>query len=221
MMNSKIETKDKRQITKDWLSFFPEFKEYKPMWIIRRNSAFLCGIHLQRHSGNVDYEPVFHIYNLMVDFPVISFGSATYLLNRKGARDRITLLQHKENFSSYAERLKQQVSLLQKDTISCDELVAYMKMTINNSIGYPAEDLRDIVLTLFLCGKVEEVEQEIANAKKIISQWDDAATQRFGGVDGWEKQVRELMNIERLKNTIEYQLKKYKLEKFADYQLKC
>ena len=27
----KIGTKDKRQITKDWLSYFPEFKEYKPM----------------------------------------------------------------------------------------------------------------------------------------------------------------------------------------------
>jgi len=168
-MSDKIGTKDKRQITKDWLSFFPEFKEYKPMWIIRRNDSFLCGIHLQRHSGNIDYEPIFHIYNLMVDFPGISFGAATYLSNKKGARDRVTLFQHKENFNSYAERLKQQISLLQEDTISCDELVTYIKMTVYNSIGYPAEDLQDIVLALFWCGKVDEAEKEIENGRDYFS----------------------------------------------------
>jgi hypothetical protein len=222
IMNTVITTKDKRQITKDWLSCFPEFTEYKPMWIIRRNGAFLCGIHLQKHSGNWDYEPIFHIYNLMVDFPVISFGAATYLLNCKGARDRVTLLQHKEDFNSYTERLIQQVSLLQKDIMSCDELVSYIKMTINNSIGYPAEDLRDIVLALFWSGKVEDAEKEIENAKKIISQWDDSVwVIRHLGVDGWEQQVRQLMNIDTLNTNIEKQLQKYKLEKLVDYQLNC
>jgi len=218
-MNDKITTKDKRQITKDWLSFFPSFREYKPMWIIRRNDVFLCGIHLQRHSGNVDYEPIFHIYNLMVDFPVISFGAASYLLNQKGARDSVTLSQHKENFKSYTERLQQQVSLLQKDTISCDELVSYIKIASNNSFGCPAESLRNIVLTLFWFGRTAEAEQEVENSKKIISQWDNASTERFWGVQGWEKQVRGLMNIDTLNSTIEYQLKKYKLENFQDFQL--
>jgi hypothetical protein len=220
-MNSKIETKDKRQITKDWLSVFPEFKEYKPMWIIRRNGAFLCGIHLQKHSGNWDYEPIFHINNLMIDFPVISFGAATYLLNYKGARDRVTLLQHKEDFNSYTERLIQQVSLLQKDIISCDELVSYIKMTVNNSIGYPAEDLRDIVLALFWSGKVEDAEKEIANGKRIISQWSESAKQRFNGENGWEQQVRLLMNMDALKATVEKQTQKFKLEKLVDFQLNC
>jgi hypothetical protein len=218
-MNNKIETKDKKLITKDWLSFFQGFNEYKPMHIIRRNGAFLCGILLERHSGNIDYEPVFHIYNLMVDFPVISLGAVTYLLNHKGARDRVTLLQHKESFNSYAERLKQQVSLLQKDIISCDELVSYIKMTVNNSIGYPAESLRDIVLALFWCGKVEDAEKEIANGKRIIAQWDDAAKQRFNGENGWVQQVRQLMNRDTLKANMEKQIQKYKLEKFTDYQL--
>jgi hypothetical protein len=36
MINNKIETKDKKLITKDWLSFFQGFNEYKPMYIIRR-----------------------------------------------------------------------------------------------------------------------------------------------------------------------------------------
>lgn len=218
-MNSIIEKKDRKQITKDWLSFFTGFNEYNPMHLIRRNGAFLCGIYLQTHSGNWDYEIIFHIHNLMVDFPVISLGSDTFLLNHKGARDGVTLFQHKESFSNYAERLKQQIPLLQKDVISCDELVAYIKRTVDNSIGYPAESLRDIVLALFKCGKITEAEQEIANAKRIISQWDDDATQRFGGVSGWEKQVRELMNMDILNTTMEKQLQKFKLDKLTDFQL--
>ena len=63
----------------------------------------------------------------MVDFPVISLSSDTFLLNHKGARDGVTLFQHKEGFSNYAERLKQQIPLLQKDIISCNELVTYIK----------------------------------------------------------------------------------------------
>ena len=117
--------------------------------------------------------------------------------------------------------MKQQIPLLQKDIISCNELVTYIKKTVNNSIGYPAESLRDIVLALFKCGKITEAEQEIANAKRIISQWDDDATQRFGGVIGWEKQVRELMNMDILNTTMEKQLQKFKLDKIADYQLIC
>lgn len=50
----------------------------------------------------------------MVDFPVISLGSDTFLLNHKGARDGVSFLQHKESFRKYAERLKQQIPLLQK-----------------------------------------------------------------------------------------------------------
>jgi hypothetical protein len=222
-MNKKIETKDKRQITKDWLSRFPAFKEYKPMWLIRRNGAFLCGIHLQRRYGNINYEPIFHIYNLMIELPVIAFGAATYLLNNKGARDRVTLVQHKENFGCYAERLKQQVSLLQKDTFSCQEFLAFLKKTSQDSIHhpYPSDLFQDIALALFWRGRIAEAEQEIKNAKKIISQWDEIDKQQFNGESGWEQQVRQLMNMDILKANVERQLHKYKLESFADFQLVC
>lgn len=214
-----IEKLNKNRITTDWLNLFPDFVKYKTMHLIRRNGAFLCGIYLQTHSGNWDYEVIFHIHNLMVDFPVISLSSDTFLLNHKGARDGVTPVQHKEGFSNYAERLKQRIPLLQKEIISCNELVTYIKNAANNSIGYPAESLRDIVLALFKCGKGTEAEQEIANARRIISQWDDDATQRFGGVIGWEKEVRKLMNMDILNATIGNQLQKFKLDNLTDYQL--
>ncbi|MDR2907662.1 MAG: hypothetical protein LBU91_06710 [Bacteroidales bacterium] len=220
--HKRIEAKDKRQITKDWLSFFPEFREYKPMHLIRRNGAFLCGILLKRYSGNIDYEPIFHIHNLMIDddnSSSMSLGAVTNLLNRKGARDSVTLFQHKTDFYSYAERLKQQVSLLQKKTLGCDELVSYIKIQREHFFDYQVYDFQNIVLALFWCGKVAEAEKELENAKKIISKWDESTwVIRHLGVEGWEQQVRQLMNMDTLKANVEMQLSKYKLEKFTDYK---
>jgi hypothetical protein len=38
------------------------------------------------------------------------------------------------------------------------------------------------------------------------------------GAEGWEQQVRQLMNMDTLKANVEMQLSKYKLEKFTDYK---
>jgi len=224
MMNDKIGTKEKRQITKDWLSYFSEFGELKPMHLIRRNGAFLCGIYLQTYTSKVDYEPLFHISNLMVDSdnnaPSMSLGGITNLLNRKGARDRVRYIWHKEQFESYAERLKQQVSLLQKNTFDCEELVSYIKIARERFFDYSVYDFENIVLALFWCGKVTEAEKELESVKKIISQWsEDTWVIRHLGVEGWEQQVRQLMNMDTLKATVESQLQKYQLENFPDFQL--
>jgi hypothetical protein len=220
--HKRIEAKDKRQITKDWLSFFPEFREYKPMHLIRRNGAFLCGILLERYSSNTYYKPIFHIHNLMIDddnSSSMSLGAVTNLLNRKGARDSVTLLQHKTDFYSYAERLKQQVSLLQKNTLGCDELVSYIKTQREHFFDYQVYDFQNIILALFWCGKVAEAEKELKNASKIISQWPESTwVIRHLGAEGWEQQARQLMNMETLKANVEKQIEKYKLEKFTDYK---
>jgi hypothetical protein len=218
--HDRIETKDKRQITKDWLRFFPSFKEYKPMWMLRRHGAFICGIHLRRTSSNIYYEPLFHIHNLMADFPVISLSAAASLLNRKGAREVITLRQHKEKFADYAERFKQQIPLLHKDALSCDDLVAYLKQAVENYIGYPASELRDIILTLFWCGKTEEAEIELENAREIMLQWDNRVLAiRENGVEGWIQETKKMMDKDSLRATMEINLRKYKIEEFADCKL--
>lgn len=221
MMNNIIERKDKKQITKDWLSFFLEFREYKPMHILRRNGAFLCGIHLQTYSSNIDYEPIFHIYNLMVDFPVISLSSPSFLLNKEGAKDGVSLMRHKTDIESIVNLLKQQAPLLQNSTVFSNELVSYIKKSVHNSIDFPVDSLQDIVLALFWCGKIEEANMEIENGKKIISQWPNGAVQRFGGAEGWEKQIRKLMDINTLTSTIKMQLQKFKLTEYIDYQFSC
>ncbi|MDR2906099.1 MAG: hypothetical protein LBU73_09110 [Helicobacteraceae bacterium] len=101
--------------------------------------------------------------------------------------------------------------------ISCDELVSYIKTHCSD---FQAYDFQNIPLALFWCGKEAEAEKELENAKKIISQWDDSVwVIRHLGVEGWEQQVRQLMNMDILKANVERQLQKYKLESFSDFQL--
>lgn len=220
-MNAIIERKDRKIITKDWLSIFPDFGEYKPMHILRRNGFFLCGIHMQTYSGNTDYEPLFHIHNLAVEFPSISLSSATFLLNTKNAKDTVSLNRHNKEFVNIAQRLGEQVILLQSSALNIGRLTSNMKDVVSQSIGFPADTLRDIVLGFFGCNRLEDAEKEIMVAKKIISQWPDDAKRRFGGENGWEEQVRKLMNINTLQNTTAYQLQKYKVTALNDYGLDC
>jgi hypothetical protein len=176
---------------------------------------------MQTYSGNTDYEPLVHTYNLMLDFPVVSLGGFTFLLNKKGIKDAINLVRHNQDFSILANQLKEQIPLLQKDTLEVEDLVNFIKNSTSRSIGYPAESYTDIILLLFWCNRIEGAEKEIAAAKNIISQWPEDVTQRFGGENGWEEQTRNLMNPDILKNTIEQQLQKFKLTTLEDYGLKC
>lgn len=214
-----IEKKDRKQITKDWLMFFPEFCEYKTMHILRRNGPFLCGIHLQTYSSNEYYDVIFHIQNLMVHFPVIYFGTPSFLLNDKGAKEGISLVRHREEIEDITLRLKKEIKLLDSQQIELDDLVAYINKSVEQSAIYPDDSLRDTTLSLFWFGKKDKAEKELMRAKELIGTWPENVTRRFNGVEGWEKQVRELMNMDVLNATIENQLQKFKLDKLTDYRL--
>lgn len=214
-----IEKKDRKQITKDWLMFFPEFCEYKTMHILRRNGPFLCGIHLQTYSSNEYYDVIFHIQNLMVHFPVVYFGSPSFLLNDKGAKEGISLVRHREEIEDITLRLKKEIKLLDSQQIELDDLVAYINKSVEQSAIYPDDSLRDTILSLFWFGKKDKAEKELMHAKELIGTWPENVTRRFNGVEGWEKQVRELMNMDVLNATIENQLQKFKLDKLTDYRL--
>lgn len=214
-----IEKKDRKQITKDWLMFFPEFCEYKTMHILRRNGPFLCGIHLQTYSSNEYYDVIFHIQNLMVHFPVIYFGTPSFLLNAKGAKEGISLVRHREEIEDITLRLKKEIKLLDSQQIELDDLIAYIHKSVKQSAIYPDDSLRDTILSLFWFGKKDKAEKELMRAKELIGTWPENVTQRFNGVEGWEKQVRELMNMDVLNATIENQLHKFKLDKLTDYRL--
>jgi hypothetical protein len=213
-----MERNDRMQITKDWLSAFPSFAKYQTMHLVRRNGPFLCGIYLDVHSGRRDYQPCFHIHNLMVSFPAITLSGQSSLLNRKGAAEAITLPNHDENFPAIAERLKNQESLLQNDSFGADEFVGFLKNAVDGFNGYPYCELRDIVLALFWCNRIKDAEDEFSAGKRIISRWPKEGL--VWNEVTFENEVRASMDRDMINRTVEEQLIQFKLTSLTDHGLR-
>ena len=72
---------------------------------------------------------------------------------------------------------------------------------------YDKTTLTDIVLLNYYCGNDEQAEIEIEKGKKIILDWPERVTIDYGSAKGWEKQVRELMNMDILNYFQKYLMK--------------
>ena len=123
-----LDRKSQNVISKDWLSEFPDFKQYKPMLLIRRNGPVLCGFDLRTTSSKEDYEPTFFIHGLMIEAaPVMSMGSVFTSLTDKGARDYVRICSHEKDFRDASLRIKKSISPLQKASLSLYELIEFIK----------------------------------------------------------------------------------------------
>lgn len=213
-----IEKLNKNRITTDWLNLLIDFAKYKTMHLIKRNGCFLSGLQFESLSSQ-RYRVCFHLYNLMVDLniPTIPLISATHLLNKKGAINSFSMQEHDNGLEVIVNELYNQIPLLTKKVLKNSDLITYMKGI--KSIFYDKTTLTDIVLLNYYYGNNEQAECEIENGKRIISDWPERVTNDYGGARGWEKEVRELMNIGTLNATMENQLQKFKLDKLTDFQL--
>lgn len=217
-MKFEMDSKDKRKITKDWESFFPDFKRHAIMHIIRRNGPFFCGISLRTTSAKKDYQPEFHVTNQMVQgYGTKLLTALGYAVNSRGIKDYVVFARNEKEWTISAERLKQHIKLLQQPVIELNDLVSYIKSVAYREYSWEFAALRDIVLAYFWFDKKDKAEKELIRAKEFIATWPENATRRFNGAEGWEKQVRELMNRDLLQKTVEEEIIKHKLEKYQDY----
>nr|WP_050571265.1 hypothetical protein [Cronobacter dublinensis] len=90
---------------------------------------------------------------------------------------------------------------------------------IHNSIEFPLQAMTDSVLLSFWCNDGMSCENKITKYSVIIDSWPENAQKRFGGVEQWEKDVRQLMNMDSLNATITSELAKFKLESLQDYKI--
>jgi hypothetical protein len=216
-MENVITKSDRKKITKDWEAIFPDFSQYKPMHLLRRNGPFLCGIHLQTYTSNMDYEPIFHIHNLMVEFPIIYLGTGTYLVNEKNAKDAVNLIKHQNELKTVTDRLRNQCPLLNKKALHLNEFISYADHFLNKDAGFDYYTLRDIVLALIWCDEKDEATRRMLLYKEMISIWPEGAKNRFGGEAGWEQQMLAFMDKGKLENMVSAEIKKHGLSDWQDY----
>lgn len=228
MPREKITSIRRKEITRDWSGCFPEFEAYKPMHLVRRNGPFLCGIYLEVPSGNWDYRVFFHVHNLMIEFPAISLCANMSVRNSKGVTDGFSSLRHSNEFGEAAKKLRDQCILLQKNTVSTDDLVNYLEnisvapvwnQECNNAWGDYV--YRDIVLAHFWCGNKEKAESRLLKFKRSLKEWPPTVLNGFGGVEEWEKSLRKLMDHSQLQKTVQSELERHALERYTDYGFIC
>ncbi len=209
-----------RKIEKDWLNAFPSFKKIGARDFVKRTDCFLMGIYLYPISSHTKYRICFYLYNLMIDLalPAIPLTMDYYVKNEKGAEDNFSMQEHKEKFEKIITECKHQIPLLKEESVTSSALIQYMRRIIDGDLNTDLP-LASIVLLNYWCDNLEQVEKEIKNGKTIISQWEHRITKSFGGADGWEHQVRSLMNKDLLNATVEKQCIKYKLENLKNYKL--
>ena len=228
MVREKFTKKIKREITGDWNNCFPEFQVHVPMQLIRRNGPFLCGICLDLDSGNDSYRVVFHVHNLMIEFPGISLSANMTIRNSKGVTDRFTYLRHSQELNEVATRLRNQSILLQHNTIGIGNLVNYLEHVSvvpvrNQECNNPWGEYvyKDIVLAHYWCGDTEKAKCLFKTFKLKLQDWPPHALSRVGGIEGWEESLHGLMDIGKLQETVQAEIVRHSLQEFKDYGFQC
>ncbi|RYJ38579.1 hypothetical protein NU08_2556 [Flavobacterium anhuiense] len=213
MAYEKFTRKDKKKITEDWASEFPDFTIYKPMHLIRRNGPFLCGLHFATYSNNDSYEVIFHIHSLMTEFPIISLGVNNSLTNKHNVSESITLQWHHNHFKSISERMRQKITLLQKSNLKLEDLSEYIE---NNMSDWELYAFESLILLYFKLGKSKKAFDELTFYKNKISDWPENIKTKFNE-STWKEDLILLMNHEKLDQTINSELEKFKLSEIKDF----
>jgi len=228
VVREKFTKKIKREITRDWNNCFPEFQEHVPMQLIRKNGPFLCGICLDLDSGNDSYRVVFHVHNLMIEFPGISLSANMTIRNSKGATDRFSYLRHSQEHIELAFRLRNECVLLQQNTLDVDDLVNYLENVSivpvrNQECNNPWGEYvyKDIVLAHYWCGNIEKAKSLLQTFKLKLQKWPPYALNRVGGIGGWEESLHGLMDIGKLQETVQAEIVRHSLQEFKDYGFQC
>ncbi|EKY3088661.1 hypothetical protein ACOZZ4_004480 [Cronobacter dublinensis] len=215
----KLTITEQKKITNDWKSHLNIYSSYKPLHLIKRNGPLLTGVYFKPMYGGEHYVPVFHTHSLMTPFPVISINCPKALQNSKNVTESISFSRHEKQLEKLVIDFKTQCPVAFEEELYFNMVMEFYDDYIHNSIEFPLQAMTDSVLLSFWCNDGMSCENKITKYSVIIDSWPENAQKRFGGVEQWEKDVRQLMNMDSLNATITSELAKFKLESLQDYKI--
>lgn len=211
----------KRQISEDWNRCFPELGVYKPLWLLRRVGPLVCGICLERDSGNDAYRPTFHTHNLSNVSPSVSFTLADPLRTVKtGAPETIRAVFHQQRFADAAARLSRQAPIPLSGPVSLDQCLAAYREYMHCPLGrYPLFLFEDIITLFVWCGQRAGAEKDLRDYETAVRMWPQNA-QPEGGVDAWIQRCRAwIENPDEVRSRVHRQVKVLKLQALPQIEL--
>ncbi|AOR63392.1 hypothetical protein [Pectobacterium wasabiae] len=214
-----LTTTEKKSIFNDWKNALGVYYKYKTLYLIKRNGPVLCGVYLKPVYGGEHYIPVFHTHSILSIFPAVTICTSHSLLNKKGVGESISFKRHKGNLQELIDNFREQCPIAFCGELSFSQFDKLYEDDVNTSVIYPAHTMKEHVLLAFWFGYTEKSQQLILRYKEIIKSWPNEAKRRFNGDDAWEQDVRSQMDINKLHNTVNDELVKFKLTKLKDYGL--
>ncbi|ACX89998.1 hypothetical protein Pecwa_4284 [Pectobacterium parmentieri WPP163] len=214
-----LTTSDKKIILDDWKNALGVYEEYKMLYLIKRNGPVLCGVYLKSVSHYKYYVPEFHTHSLLSSSPAIVLETSSSLLNHKNVEDAISFLRHSTKLQELVDKFRDQCPIAFCNELLFSQLNKLYEDDINTSVIYPAHTMKNHVLLAFWFGYTEKSQQLLLRYKDIIKSWPDEAKRRFDEDDAWEQDVRSQMDFDKLHNTVNDELAKFKLTKLKDYGL--
>ncbi|AOR61154.1 hypothetical protein [Pectobacterium parmentieri] len=214
-----LTTSEKKIILDDWKNALEVYEKYKTLYLIKRNGPVLCGVYLKPVYGGEHYVPIFHTHSMLSQFSAVTICTPHGLLNEKMAADSISIKRHKESLQDLVDKFREQCPIAFCGELSLSQLNKLYEDDINTSMIYPDLTMKNHVLLAFWFGYKEKSQQLILRYKEIIKSWPDEAKRRFNGDNAWEEDVRSQMDLDKLNNTVNEELAKFKLTKLKDHGL--
>lgn len=213
----RLTASEKKIITSAWKDVLNNYQNYKILHLIKRNGPILTGVYLQPVYAGEHYVPVFHTHSLMTVAPTIGLSSFIFLKGTKGGHESISVLRHTSEFAKLVSEFEKQVPLAFEKKLSYQTLDLYYQHFLATDTRYSIHVMTENILLLCWCHHDQAtIDQRIKKYKSIIQQWPDAAKIRFHGEQGWEKSIHSLMSLDRLQETVQNELLKFKLDQIED-----
>ncbi|MCU1791219.1 hypothetical protein CUU54_20520 [Pectobacterium polaris] len=214
-----LTTSEKKIILDDWKNALEVYEKYKTLYLIKKNGPVLCGVYLKPVYGGEHYVPIFHTHSMLSQFSALTICTPHSLLNKKMVADSISIKRHKESLQDLVDKFREQCPIAFCGELSFSQLNKLYEDDINTSMIYPDLTMKNHVLLAFWFGYKEMSQQLILRYKEIIKSWPDEAKRRFNGDNAWEEDVRSQMDLDKLNNTANEELAKFKLTKLKDHGL--
>lgn len=199
-----------KRITADWVSVFPDFDVYRPLWLMRRMGPVVQGIILDRTRSGDEYVPTSHVHALTHDFPTISL-----MLNQRS--DRVKVIHHERDYLSAAAKLRDQSVLSLADSSTIDAIIAaYHSVAITQQQkGYPpaVQEMEDSILISAATDRLELLHASLALASELATVWPKSRLPLdWSGAEEWLGGLQEKAADRRqLESLVNDQINKHKL----------
>jgi hypothetical protein len=207
---------DKKKITNDWHSLFPNLVIYEPMHLLNRSGPLLVGILLERDSGNDAYTPTFHVHNILNSLSFISLTLMTTIDNQY-----IYLEWHDRKYQELAKLMKERAPIPIEGDIYLEKVLEVYKKYVGDSFfAYQPQMYEDIVLLSTWFNNDLELQKSIDFVRTEMQKWTPLALSRIGGLESWLSKLEEkAAQREKLKILYEQRIIELKVDKLPERAL--